>query len=203
MIKLTIKRLTPFLILAIVSVIAIFIKADSVFDGSKIYSGSDIAWIIVATALVFLMTPGLAFFYGGMVNRKNVLSTMIKSFVAAGIVSIIWLVFGFSMSFGPSIHGIIGNPLHFAFFRGVFSSMPWPGGPTIPMPLFALFQLMFAIITPALVVTYSFVVSFMIFKFINFILPLRVSLEEEEMGLDASQHDENYVQGTLLVKNSN
>jgi ammonium transporter, Amt family len=152
MFKPTLKRVLPFLILAIVSVVAIFIKPDTVFDGSKIYVGSDIAWIIVATALVFLMTPGLAFFYGGMVNRKNVLSTMIKSFVAAGIVSVLWLVIGFSMSFGPSIHGIIGNPLHFAFFRGVFSSTPWPGGPTIPMPLFALFQLMFAIITPALVV---------------------------------------------------
>jgi ammonium transporter, Amt family len=152
MIKLTLKRVLPFLILAVVSVLAIFVRPDSVFDGSKVYSGADIAWIIVATALVFLMTPGLAFFYGGMVHRKNVLSTMIKSFVAAGIVSILWLVAGFSMSFGPSIHGIIGNPLHFAFFKGVFSSAPWAGGPTIPMPLFALFQLMFAIITPALVV---------------------------------------------------
>ncbi len=152
MIKLTLKRVVPFLVLAVVSVMAIFVKPDVAFDGSKIYSGSDIAWIIVATALVFLMTPGLAFFYGGMVNRKNVLSTMIKSFVAAGIVSVIWLVVGFSMSFGPSVHGIIGDPLTFAFFKGVFSSKPWPGGPTIPMPLFALFQLMFAIITPALVV---------------------------------------------------
>ncbi len=150
--KLTLKKVLPFFILAAVSVLAIFIKPDSVFDGSKVYSGSDIAWIIVATAMVFIMTPGLAFFYGGMVHRKNVLSTMIKSFVAAGIVSILWLVVGFSMSFGPSINGIIGNPLTFAFFKGVFSSAPWPGGPSIPMPLFALFQLMFAIITPALVV---------------------------------------------------
>jgi ammonium transporter, Amt family len=150
--KLTLKKVLPFFILAVVSVMAIFIKPDSIFDGSKVYSGSDIAWIIVATAMVFIMTPGLAFFYGGMVHRKNVLSTMIKSFVAAGIVSILWLVVGFSMSFGPSLNGIIGNPLTFAFFKGVFSSAPWPGGPSIPMPLFALFQLMFAIITPALVV---------------------------------------------------
>ena len=149
---LNLKKVLPFLILAIVSIAAIFIKPDTIFDGSKIYNSSDMAWVLVSTALVFLMTPGLAFFYGGMVNRKNVLSTMIKSFVAAGIVSVLWLVVGFSMSFGPSIHGIIGNPLAFAFFKGVFSSQPWPGGPTIPMPLFALFQLMFAIITPALVV---------------------------------------------------
>src|ERR1700709_52521 len=84
MLKLTLKKVLPFFVLAAVSVVAIFIKPDAVFDGSKIYSGSDISWIIVATALVFIMTPGLAFFYGGMVNRKNVLSTMIKSFVAAG-----------------------------------------------------------------------------------------------------------------------
>jgi len=152
MLKLTLKKVLPFLVLAVVSIAAIFIKPDAPWDGSKTYVGADIAWIIVATALVFIMTPGLAFFYGGMVNRKNVLSTMIKSFVAAGIVSMLWLVFGFSMSFGPSINGIIGNPMSFAFFKGVFSSAPWPGGPTIPMPLFALFQLMFAIITPALVV---------------------------------------------------
>ena len=152
MTALKLKRVLPFLILAIMSVACIFIKPDSVFDGSKVYNSSDMAWVLVATALVFIMTPGLAFFYGGMVHRKNVLSTMIKSFVAAGIVSVLWLIFGFSMSFGPSLHGIIGNPLTFAFFKGVFSSQPWPGGPTIPMPLFALFQLMFAIITPALVV---------------------------------------------------
>ncbi len=146
------KRVLPFLILAVVSVACIFIKPDAAFDGSKIYSSADMTWVLVATALVFIMTPGLAFFYGGMVHRKNVLSTMIKSFVAAGIVSVLWLICGFSMSFGPSLNGIIGNPLTFAFFKGVFSSQPWAGGPTIPLPLFALFQLMFAIITPALVV---------------------------------------------------
>lgn len=150
--QVTVKKVLPFLILAAVSIAAIFVKPDSIFDGSKLYNSADIAWILVATALVFIMTPGLAFFYGGMVHRKNVLSTMIKSFVAAGIVSVLWLVVGFSMSFGPSINGIIGNPGTFAFFKGVFSSQPWAGGPTIPMPLFALFQLMFAIITPALVV---------------------------------------------------
>lgn len=149
---LRIKRIIPFFILAIVSILAIFVRPDNYFNGSKIYNSADMTWVLVSTALVFLMTPGLAFFYGGMVHRKNVLSTMIKSFVAAGIVTVLWLTVGFSMSFGPSIHGFIGNPLTFAFFKGVFSSQPWPGGPTIPMPLFALFQLMFAIITPALVV---------------------------------------------------
>ena len=79
----------PFLILAIIAIGAALVPAVTNFDGSKDYNGADTAWIIVATALVFLMTPGLAFFYGGMVHRKNVISTMIKSIVAAGVVSIL------------------------------------------------------------------------------------------------------------------
>jgi len=116
------------------------------------YSSSDIAWVLVSTALVFLMTPGLAFFYGGMVNRKNVISTMIKSVVAAGIVGVLWVVCGFSLAFGESVSGVIGNPTTFAFYNGVKSGAPWVGAPTIPLTLFSLFQLMFAIITPGLVV---------------------------------------------------
>jgi Amt family ammonium transporter len=102
------------------------------------------------------MTPGLAFFYGGMVHRKNVISTMIKSVVAAGVVSILWVTVGFSLCFGEDIGGFIGNPATFLFFKGVNSSAPilqGAAGPmTIPLTLFALFQLMFAIITPGLVV---------------------------------------------------
>ena len=150
------KNLAPFLFLAVIAVSAIFIPAVADFDGSKIYSGSDIAWMIVATALVFLMTPGLAFFYGGMVHRKNVISTMIKSVVAAGVVSVLWITVGFSLSFGETIGGFIGNPTTFLFFKGVNSGAPilqGAAGPmTIPLTLFALFQLMFAIITPGLVV---------------------------------------------------
>src|SRR3954467_12722226 len=118
--RISAKQVLPFLFLAAIAVIACFIKPVIDFADTGKYSSADIAWIIVATALVFIMTPGLAFFYGGMVHRKNVLSTMIKSFVAAGIVSILWLVCGFSMSFGPSVNGIIGNPTTFAFFKGVF-----------------------------------------------------------------------------------
>ena len=153
---LTFKNLAPFLFLAIIAVAAIFIPVVADFDGSKIYSSSDIAWMIVATALVFLMTPGLAFFYGGMVHRKNVISTMIKSVVAAGVVSVLWVTVGFSLSFGETIGGFIGNPTTFLFFKGVNSGAPLLQGAaapmTIPLTLFALFQLMFAIITPGLVV---------------------------------------------------
>jgi ammonium transporter, Amt family len=154
--SLSVKQVAPFLVLALVAVAAIFIPALPNFNDNGSYSNADIAWIIVATALVFLMTPGLAFFYGGMVHRKNVISTMIKSVVAAGVVSILWVVVGFSLSFGDSIGGFIGDPRTFLFFRNVASGAPILHGATtsmtIPLLLFALFQLMFAIITPGLVV---------------------------------------------------
>ena len=151
--KANFKQIAPFLALVLIAAFALFVPVSPLFeDKSKVYSSADIAWIIVATALVFLMTPGLAFFYGGMVHRKNVLSTMIKSFVAAGVVSVLWVTVGFSLCFGDSVGGFIGNPATFAFFKGVPSGAPWSLGPTIPLSVFALFQLMFAIITPGLVV---------------------------------------------------
>lgn len=150
--KITLKQFFPFLILLMIALVSLFIPGIPDFDGSKVYVPSDIAWILVATALVFLMTPGLAFFYGGMVHRKNVISTMIKSVVAAGVVSVLWVVVGFSLSFGDSIGGVIGDPGTFLFFKNVNSGQPWSLAPTIPLTLFALFQLMFAIITPGLVV---------------------------------------------------
>ncbi len=153
--KLTFKQIAPFLVLIAVAIIAAFVKpvADYV-PGEKDpqYNPADIAWVLVSTALVFLMTPGLAFFYGGMVHRKNVISTMIKSVVAAGIVGVLWVVCGFSLSFGESIGGFIGNPGTYAFYKGVNSGPAWPAANTIPLSLFSLFQLMFAVITPGLVV---------------------------------------------------
>src|SRR5215210_9566349 len=100
--KITLKSSLPFLILATIAVFSIFTPTLPNFDDGK-YNVADIAWIIVATALVFLMTPGLAFFYGGMVNRKNVLSTMMKSVVAAGVVGVLWIIVGYSLCFGDSI----------------------------------------------------------------------------------------------------
>ena len=154
--KVTPKQVLPFLVLAVVSVVACFVKPIADFADTGKYNSADVAWIIVATALVFLMTPGLAFFYGGMVHRKNVISTMIKSMVAAGIVSVLWIVVGYSLCFGNDIGGFIGNPMTHLFFRGVNSGQPILQGASaplsIPLTLFSLFQLMFAIITPALVV---------------------------------------------------
>jgi Amt family ammonium transporter len=150
----TLKQYLPFLILAAVAIAAIFIPTVAIYNGKE-YNSADIAWILVATALVFIMTPGLAFFYGGMVHRKNVISTMIKSIVAAGIVSVLWVVVGFSLCFGNDVNGFIGNPSTFLFFKNVLNGAPiLQGGTamTIPLLLFSMFQLMFAVITPGLVV---------------------------------------------------
>ena len=111
----------------------------------------DTAWMIVACAFVLLMTPGLAFFYGGMVNIKNIISTMLQSFVALGVISVIWILLGFSLSFGDSFYGIIGNPFTYFNFEGVTLSPHEDFGSTIPFLLFAFFQLKFAIITPAII----------------------------------------------------
>jgi len=150
--KYNLRDTAPFATLIVIALLGLFIPSFSSFNGSGKYNSADIAWILVATSLVFLMTPALAFFYGGMVHRKNVLSTMIKSFVATGVVSILWITVGYSLAFGDSIGGFIGNPLTHLFFKGVSSGAPSVLAPTIPLMLFALFQLMFAIITPSLVV---------------------------------------------------
>ncbi|WP_231463178.1 MULTISPECIES: ammonium transporter [unclassified Pedobacter] len=152
--KILVKQYAPFVILMVFAVLSLFVPLLPNFDEGK-YSGPDIAFILIAAALVFLMTPGLAFFYGGMVHRKNVLSTMIKSVVAAGVITVLWIVVGFSLAFGDTIGGFIGDPSTFFFFKGVNSGAPHlQGGAdlTIPLSLFAVFQLMFAIITPGLVV---------------------------------------------------
>ncbi len=153
--KLTLKQTLPFLVLVAVAIVAAFVKPVADFvpgDKDPQYNAADITWVLISTALVFLMTPGLAFFYGGMVHRKNVISTMIKSVVAAGVVGVLWVVCGFSLSFGESVGGFIGNPSTYAFYKGVNSGPAWPAANTIPLSLFSLFQLMFAVITPGLVV---------------------------------------------------
>src|SRR6476646_8628936 len=108
------KSAIPFLVLIAIAIAAVFVPTLPNFDNGK-YNTADMAWMLVATALVFLMTPGLAFFYGGMVHRKNILSTMMKSVVAAGVVGVLWVVVGYSLAFGDtlrigSIKGFIGIP---------------------------------------------------------------------------------------------
>ena len=141
----------PLLILLAVGLLAAFMPALPTTIVTKGINSGDTAWMLCATALVLLMTPGLAFFYGGMVNSKNVISTMLQSFVAMGIISLLWVVVGFSLSFGDSIGGVIGDPRTFFMFKGVLDGKPWSLAPTIPLALFAFFQMKFAIITPALI----------------------------------------------------
>ena len=113
------------------------------------FDTGNTGFMLVATSLVMLMTPGLAFFYGGLVGRKNVLSIMIQSFVSMGVTTIIWYAVGFSLCFSGGEGGIIGN-LDMAFLRGVDPLTPFGNG-QIPMIVFISYQMMFAIITPALI----------------------------------------------------
>ncbi len=110
----------------------------------------DTTWMLISSALVMLMTPGLALFYGGMVRRKNVLSTIMQSFIALGVITIQWVLYGYSLSFGPDIGGVIGN-LKWIRLRGVGLD-PYPDyAATVPHQAFMIFQMMFAVITPALI----------------------------------------------------
>jgi Amt family ammonium transporter len=116
---------------------------------SKIDTG-DTAWILVSTALVMLMTPGLALFYGGMVRGKNVLGTIMQSFIAIAVISVQWILIGYSLSFGPDIHGIIGS-LDWLGLNGVGIEPNPDYAPTVPHAAFMIYQAMFAVITPALI----------------------------------------------------
>ena len=153
-------------------------------DFSKI-DAADVAWLITATIFVLMMTPGLSFFYGGMVGAKNVISTMLQSFIAMGIISVLWVVFGFSLCFGDDIGGVIGDPTTFLMFNNVGGDVYTTptgkilGGATIPLALYALFQMKFAIITPSLItgsfaerVRFSGYMFFMIFFFVVIYCPL-------------------------------
>ena len=145
------KSLVPLIVIAILVILCLFFPG--VPDSSKTYEYNvgDVAWMLASTGLVLIMTPGLAYFYGGMVKKKNVISTMLQSFICMAVVAVLWVVFGFSLVFGESIGGVIGNPSTFFMFNGVVDGEPWPGAPTIPFTLFAMYQLKFAIITPALI----------------------------------------------------
>jgi ammonium transporter len=118
-------------------------------NSSQIDTG-DTAWMLVSCALVMLMTPGLALFYGGMVRQKNVLSTMMHSITILAVATVHWVVIGYALAFGPSIGGFIGKPV-WAFLHGVGQQPNVDYAPTIPHSVFMAFQMMFAIITPALI----------------------------------------------------
>ena len=148
------KRWYVFLaVVVLVSLLGVALP-ESTGDWSEMSSSvdkADVAWMITATIFVLMMTPGLSFFYGGMVGKKNVISTILQSFIAMGIISVLWVVVGFSLSFGHDIGGVIGDPTTFFMFKGVGAQVDNYLAPTIPLALFALFQMKFAIITPSLI----------------------------------------------------
>jgi Amt family ammonium transporter len=158
------RWIISFCIISAVAIVGLFFPHKNahigkIFGSQENLNFADIAWLLTASCLVLLMTPGLSFFYGGMVGKKNVISTMLKSFICLGVISLLWVTVGFSLSFGSSIgitidgklYGIIGNPLDFAFFNQVDVLPNKQLGTTIPFILYALFQMKFAVITPAII----------------------------------------------------
>lgn len=113
-------------------------------------NNGDTAWVLTSSAFVFIMLPGLAFFYGGLVRNKNVLATIMHSFIALAIIGIVWVLWGYSLAFGPSWEGIIGS-LEWFGLQGVSATETGPYSDTIPHQAFMIFQAKFAIITPALI----------------------------------------------------
>ena len=113
-------------------------------------SSGDTAFVLVCAALVVIMTPGLAFFYGGLVHRTNVITIMMQSFISMGLVTAIWVIFGFTLAFGHDVGGVIGN-FHYLFLRHVGAAPNAALAPHVPFLAFFVFQLTVAILTPALI----------------------------------------------------
>jgi len=133
-------------------------------------NSGDTAWVLMSSALVLLMTmPGLAFFYGGLVRRKNVLSILMQCFIILCVISLQWMLFGYSLAFGPDFHGIIGN-LSWTGLHGVGAAPNTNYAATIPHTVFMVFQMMFAVITPALIIgAYAERVKFPAFLMFTFL----------------------------------
>ncbi|GEP50137.1 ammonium transporter [Flavobacterium noncentrifugens] len=160
------RWIAAFAIMTLVAALGLFWPAPIETAAIKAQFGTteqivpaDVAWLLTASCLVLLMTPGLSFFYGGMVGKKNVISTMLQSFICLGVVTLLWIVVGFSLAFGDPIgfkigagfYSIVGNPGTFAFMDHVGVLPNHKMASTIPFMLFALFQMKFAVITPAII----------------------------------------------------
>lgn len=137
-------------------------------EESPLINGADTGFVFISACLVMLMTPGLALFYGGMVRKKNVLGTMMQSFVTLGVVTFIWIAYGYSLAFGPDVNHLIGN-LSWAGLQGVTLAPNPSYSTTIPHQLFMLFQMMFACLTPALI-TGAFAGRFKFKAYIMFLI---------------------------------
>ncbi|MDY4175083.1 MAG: ammonia channel protein, partial [Bacteroidales bacterium] len=173
---------------------------------------ADLAWLITSTIFVLMMTPGLSFFYGGMVRKKNIISTILQSIIAMGIVSVLWVVVCFSLSFGDDIGGVIGDPRTYFMFNNVggaatdaFSNKM---GLTIPLALYAIFQMKFAIITPSLItgsfaerVRFSAYMLFMVLFTIFVYCPLAHCTWHPD-GLFGAMHVKDFAGGIVVHASS-
>ena len=208
-----------FLCMSCISVLGLFVSGStSDFDLPELSAQqyANIAWMITATIFVLMMTPGLAFFYGGMVRAKNVISTMLQSFIVMGVVSVIWVAVGFGLSFGDDVCGLIGNPADFFMLQGVGAENLLPAAEgvylkqqdivvtTIPLALFALFQMKFAIITPSLItgsfaerVKFSGYLIFMILWVLVVYCPLAHWTWHPE-GIFAKMHVHDFAGGIVV-----
>ena len=175
---------------------------------------ADVAWLITATIFVLMMTPGLSFFYGGMVRKKNIISTILQSIIAMGVISVIWVVCGFSLAFGEDVggFGLIGNPSTYFFFNHVGGQatdyLSNKLGLTIPLCLYALFQMKFAIITPSLItgsfaerVRFSAYTVFMILFCLFVYCPLAHWTWHPD-GLFARMHVQDFAGGIVVHASS-
>ena len=182
--------------MTLIAVAGVFVGEPTFECDWSVISAADVAWLITATIFVLMMTPGLSFFYGGMVGAKNVISTMLQSFIAMGLISVLWVVIGFSLCFGDDIGGVIGNPMTFLMFQNVGAEVYTTpagnilGGATIPLALFALFQMKFAIITPSLI-TGSFAerVRFSAYMFFMMFLRHLLSIGSHDVASGGIVHE--------------
>ncbi len=199
--------------LTLIALIGWFIPGQpEIWELSENISKTDIAWMMTATIFVLMMTPGLSFFYGGMVRKKNIISTILQSIIAMGIISIIWVFCGFSLSFGEDICGVIGNPSTYFFMQNVGGQasdyLSESLGLTIPLALYALFQMKFAIITPSLItgsfaerVHFSSYLVFMILFCIFIYCPLAHCTWHPD-GLFTQMHVKDFAGGIVVHASS-
>lgn len=189
-------------------------ETQGIWELSDNIDTADVAWMITATIFVLMMTPGLSFFYGGMVRKKNIISTILQSIIAMGIISVIWVVVGFSLSFGEDVGGmgIIGNPCTYFLFQNVGGQatdyLSEQLGLTIPLALYALFQMKFAIITPSLItgsfaerVRFSAYTVFMVLFCIIVYCPL-AHMTWHPDGLFAQMHVKDFAGGIVVHASS-
>ncbi len=200
-------------LMVILGIVGVFMpEQEGLWELSENIDTPNVAWLITATIFVLMMTPGLSFFYGGMVRKKNIISTILQSIIAMGVVSVIWVVVGFSLCFGSDCGGLIGDPRTYFMFQnvggGATDEFSQAMGLTIPLALYAIFQMKFAIITPSLItgsfaerVRFSAYMLFMVLFTIFVYCPLAHCTWHPE-GLFNTMHVKDFAGGIVVHASS-